>query len=212
MRNDAIPPGLSPRYLRLLDPEILEAGRQAFRKMNRGMLVMWRLGLGWTTDLWPAGFGRLMVIEHVGRKTGTRYRTPVNFTPDGDDVVCLAGFGERTDWLRNVLTRPDIAVWLPDGRWEARVEDASGDPERLDLMRRVLIDSGFAAPLIGIHPRRISDEDLADATSAYHLLRIRPLRRADAPDGPGDLTWVWYPIGAVLAAGLWLCRRRRPGA
>jgi deazaflavin-dependent oxidoreductase (nitroreductase family) len=172
------------------------------------MLFIWRLGLGRTADIWPAGFGRLMVIEHVGRRSGRPYRTPVNYTVVGGDVYCLAGFGARTDWYRNVLARPEIAVWLPDGRWEARAEDASDDPCRLHLMRRVLIDSGFAAPLIGLHPKRIEDTDLAEVTATYPLLRITLLERRDAPGGPGGLAWVWWPVGGAFAIGC-LTRRRR---
>lgn len=202
-------PGLAPRYGSIAEPETLDALRQGFRRMNRGMLLLWRLGLGRMAGMWPGGFGRLMVIEHVGRKTGTRYRTPVNYTVVGDDLYCLAGFGGRTDWFRNVLARPDIAVWLPDGRWEAQAEDASSDPHRLDLMRRVLIDSGFAAPLIGIRPQQIGDDDLATATASYHLLRIRPVALKHAPDGPGDLAWVWRPLGVAFVVGFLLGRRRR---
>ena len=208
-RHTTARPGLAPRYGRIEEPGTLKALRQGFRRMNLGMLMLWRLGLGRMADMWPAGFGRLMVIEHVGRKSGTRYRTPVNYTVVGDDIYCLAGFGGRTDWFRNVLAHPDIAVWLPGGRWEAHAEDASDDPRRLDFIRRVLIDSGFAAPLIGIHPRQIGDDDLVTATASYRLLRIRPGVQQHAPDGPGDLAWVWRPLGVALVIGFLLGRRYR---
>jgi deazaflavin-dependent oxidoreductase (nitroreductase family) len=183
--------------------------RRGLRRVNPGMLLIWRLGLGRLAEIWPRGFGRLMVIEHVGRRSGTVYRTPVNFTPDGDHVYCIAGFGEGTDWYRNVLARPDIAVWLPGGRWAARAEDASGDPRRLQVMRRVLIDSGFAAPLIGLYPNRLGDVELEKATASYRLVRIRPLRHEDAPDGPGDLAWMWWPLGGAFVVGYLMGRLRR---
>jgi deazaflavin-dependent oxidoreductase (nitroreductase family) len=201
--------GVAARYERILEPRALEIVRSGLRRANRSMLYLWRLGLGRTADLWPRGFGRLMVIEHVGRKTGTRYCTPVNYTVDNGDLYCVVGFGDHTDWYRNVLARPEIAVWLPDGRWEAHAGDASDDPRRLQVMRSVLLDSGFAAPLIGLHPRRIGDDDLAAATATYRLLRIHPVRRSDAPDGPGDLAWVWRPLIAALAIGYLLGRARR---
>lgn len=202
-------PGLSPRYTKILEPEMLERLRRSFRGMNRWMLLIWRLGLGPITGLWPAWFGRMLVIEHIGRKSGTAYRTPVNFTRCGPDIYCLAGFGPKTDWLRNVLAQPDVAIWLPDGRWTARATDASDSPDRLDLMRRVLIDSGFASRAIGLDPKAASDETVAEATAAYRLLRITPAEREDAPDGPGDLTWIWPPLAVAFLAGRWLGRRKR---
>ena len=200
--------GQDARYQRVTEPNALKLLRRGFRQMNRGMVLLWRIGLGRLADVWPRGFGRLLVIEHTGRKSGTRYRTPVNYTVDGDDLYCVAAFGDRTDWYRNLLASGQTAVWLPDGRWEASVADVSDDPRRIDLIRSVLIDSGFAAPLFGLHPQRLGDEDLAKATSTYRLMRIRPLQRQTAPDGPGDLAWIWFPIGAATALG-WLRHRSR---
>lgn len=196
-------PGIAPRYQKVLEPEFLESLRRRFKGMNRWMLLIWRTGLGRWAEAWPAGFGRLMVIEHVGRRSGTRYRTPVNFTRCGPDLYCLAGFGPKTDWYRNVLAEPEIAVWLPDGRWTATAAEASGSPDRLHLMRKVLIDSGFASRAIGLDPRTADQEALDEATATYRLLRITPDERRDAPDGPGDLSWVWWPIGLAFLAGRW---------
>ena len=45
------------------------------------------------------GYG---IVEHVGRKSGKAYRTPVNvFRAEGGFVIWL-GYGMRTDWLRNL--------------------------------------------------------------------------------------------------------------
>ncbi len=192
--------GVAARYERVLDPEALEAMRRSFNLMNKGMVPLWRLGLARMMNVWPAGFGRILVLEHVGRRSGTNYRTPVNFAMVGDDLYCVAAFGERTHWYRNILAAPEIAVWLPHGRWVASAEDASDDPRRLALMRRVLLDSGFAAPLVGLYPRRMSDESLAEATSRYRLLRIHPRYKQVAADGPGDLAWVWIVVATLLAA------------
>lgn len=192
-----------------MEPDTLDVLRRVFHLMNMGMVLFWRLGLGRLAGVWPRGFGRLLVIEHTGRRSGSCYRTPVNYTVVGDDLYCVAAFGERTDWYRNLLANPNSAVWLPDGRWDAEVADVSDDPGRVDLTRRVLVDSGFAAHLFGLHPNEIEDEDLAEAISAYRLVRIRPLRKQTATVGPGDLMWIWFPIGAAVGAGL-LCRRSRP--
>jgi deazaflavin-dependent oxidoreductase (nitroreductase family) len=45
------------------------------------------------------GFG---IVVHTGRKTGRRYRTPVNvFRRSGVYVIALT-YGTRADWVRNV--------------------------------------------------------------------------------------------------------------
>ncbi|MCJ7725067.1 MAG: nitroreductase family deazaflavin-dependent oxidoreductase [Acidimicrobiia bacterium] len=202
-------PGLAPRYHKVLEPKTLQALRQRFRGMNRWMLLIWRTGLGRGAEIWPAGFGRLMVIEHVGRKSGTLYRTPVNFTRCGPDLYCLAGFGAKTDWYQNALATPQIAVWLPDGRWTATAAEASDSPDRIGLMRKVLVDSGFASRAIGLDPRVADDDVLASATETYRLLRITPEEREDTAGGPGDLAWIWRPMLSAFVLGWWLGRRDR---
>jgi deazaflavin-dependent oxidoreductase (nitroreductase family) len=45
----------------------------------------------------------LGIVEHRGRRSGRRYRTPVNvFRRDGGFAVALT-YGPRTDWVKNVL-------------------------------------------------------------------------------------------------------------
>jgi hypothetical protein len=78
-------------------PEQLNGLRRFFHAMNYFMVFMLRLGLGRMCEWWPEGFGRIMVIEHRGRRSGKHYATPVNYAPVNGDVYCLAGFGPRTD-------------------------------------------------------------------------------------------------------------------
>jgi deazaflavin-dependent oxidoreductase (nitroreductase family) len=49
---------------------------------------------------WLTGFG---IVEHVGRRSGGSYRTPVNvFRTSGGYVIALT-YGSDTDWVKNVL-------------------------------------------------------------------------------------------------------------
>ena len=50
------------------------------------------------------------VVRHVGRKTGRPYETPV-VAVDHDGAVYIARpYGERTDWLSNVLAKGSATV------------------------------------------------------------------------------------------------------
>lgn len=46
---------------------------------------------------------KLGTLEHVGRKSGRRYRTPLLVFETRDGYAILVGYGEQTDWLKNVL-------------------------------------------------------------------------------------------------------------
>lgn len=195
--------GVAPRFGALGDPALLERLRRWFRRLNPGMVLLWRIGLGRLFGLWPATAGAIMVIEHTGRVSGRRYRTPVNFAEADGRVVCLAAFGERTDWYRNLMARPDVTLWLPRGRRQAVAEDLSGRADRARLVRAVLLASGFAAPAFGLHPKAMSDEEVERTTATYRLVGFVLGERS--PGRTADLAWVWP---AVVVAAVLQKRRR----
>jgi deazaflavin-dependent oxidoreductase (nitroreductase family) len=149
-----------------------------------------------------------MVVTQTGRKTGRKRRTPVNYAIIDGDIYCTSGFGRRSDWYHNMLAHPEVEVWLPDGWWAGTAEDVSEAENRIELMRAVLIGSGFAAYLAGINPRTFSDEKLEAVTKPYRLIRIRRMEALTGSGGPGDLAWVW-PLTTTLLLGWMLLRRRR---
>jgi deazaflavin-dependent oxidoreductase (nitroreductase family) len=184
--------------------------RQGFKKLNRLMLWHWRLGMGPYINFWPGGMGRFIVLVHTGRKSGRTYRNPVNYAEIEGDIYVTAGFGKVTDWYRNIMANPRIEAWLPDGRWQADVEDITGQPGQTAVLREVLKGSGFVAYLAGINPNQMSDADLEAATAAYRLLRIRRVAPLPAAGGPGDLLWLWPLLTMVaLVVGLAWPRGRR---
>jgi len=145
--------------------------RQAFRLVNRLMVFMWKIGMGRLINIWPAALGRIMVIKHLGRRSGQVRMAPVNYAPVGGELYCTAGFGSGSDWYRNIMANPQVELWLPEGKSPARAEDISDCPERLTLLRQILIASGFAAPLFGITPK-VSDEQLAALTPGYRIIHF----------------------------------------
>ena len=41
-------------------------------------------------------------VDHVGRRSGRQYRTPVTAFPTTDGVAILLPYGADTDWVRNL--------------------------------------------------------------------------------------------------------------
>lgn len=202
-------PAVAPRYERVLSPGVMHRLRLVFRSMNRGMVLMWRLGLGRWADAWPSVAGRILVVEHRGRRTGTRYLAPLNFTSDNRSRYCLAAFGPEADWYRNVFAAQRAVLWLPDGRWTAVATDVTGEAGSRDRIRQVLIDSGFAARVFGLNPGVMTDVEIDAATSGYRLVRFELIDRCD--ESPADLAAAWVAIAAAVAAigaGVVLRRRR----
>ena len=192
--------------------------RSFFRWLNRRMLLMWRLGFG--SHFADPSLGYIMVLTTTGRKSGQRRRAPLNFDIEGETVQCLAGFGATTHWLLNLQSDPACEVWLPDGRRMAgRGEMVTDESRRIELVRRVLIRSGFAGKLA--HPdldlTTAPDEEIASLGvqpgRRYEVVEIRLGEDVTGPGGPGDLKWVGPVAGlaglVVLLAGLLLRKSRK---
>lgn len=52
----------------------------------------------------------LGTLEHVGRKSGKHYRTPLLVFKTQHGFVILIGYGPETDWLKNVLAGGPTAL------------------------------------------------------------------------------------------------------
>lgn len=180
--------------------------KRLFKLFNKFMLLLWRLGLGSIGNQTRFG-GYVMVITQTGRKSGQVRRTPVNYAIIDGDIYCTSGFGRRSDWYHNILANPQVEMWLPDGWWAGHAEDVTEAENRIDLMRAVLVGSGFAAYLAGINPHKLSDEELEAATGTYRLIRIRREQAMTGTGGPGDLTWIW-PLSTILLLALLLAKKR----
>lgn len=158
-------------------PRQMNSLRKVFHAMNRFMVWMWKMGWGKAMNIWPAGFGRMMIIRHRGRKSGREYLTPVNYAIVGGEIYCTAGFGSISDWYRNMLANPDVELWLPEGRKTYCAEDVSDSTNRLFLLRQVIIASGFAGPLFGINQKKLNDEQLDALSSSYRLVHFKMEKR-----------------------------------
>ena len=158
--------------------------------------------------VWPEISGSVMVLTHIGRKTGIKRYQPLNYAIVDDDIYCIAAFGDVSDWYRNIRANPFVEVWLPDGWWAGVAEDISDSPARAQLIRQILIGSGFVAYAAGLNPRKMTDEEIDAESKKYRLLRIRRSAARTGPGGPGDLEWVWH-IATIILLGIVLFRRRR---
>ena len=52
--------------------------------------------------LWAGWAPTMGILEHVGRKSGKPYRTPLTVFPTHDGVAILLTYGPDRDWLKNI--------------------------------------------------------------------------------------------------------------
>ena len=73
------------------------------------------------------------IIEHVGRRSGTVRRTPLNIFRRGDRYVVALTYGPNVQWLKNVLAAGGCRI-LTRGRWVTLAEPRRfRDPSRREV-------------------------------------------------------------------------------
>ena len=79
------------------------------------------------------------VVEHVGRRSGRRFRTPVNFYRRGDGYAIALMYGSDSQWVRNVLAAGGVDVETRGRRLHLVDPRVVRDPARSLLPRPVRV-------------------------------------------------------------------------
>ncbi len=90
------------------------------RWLVRAPIVLYRTGLGFLFGRW------LLMLEHVGRRTGARRYVVLEVVerPTPNQFVIVSGFGTGAQWYRNVVAYPHVRVsW-----WFRRLVPAQATP------------------------------------------------------------------------------------
>jgi deazaflavin-dependent oxidoreductase (nitroreductase family) len=53
--------------------------------------------------MWAGWAPTMGILEHVGRKSGKPYRTPLNVFSTDDGVAVLLTYGPNRNWLKNIV-------------------------------------------------------------------------------------------------------------
>ena len=171
--------------------------RRLFRVLNKFMMVpIFRLGLGPIVGNPLTGY--IMVLKTTGRKTGKTRYTPVNYGIFEGDVFCLAGWGQISDWFRNIKANPKIEVIHPDGPLAGVVDEVTDARKRIFIIRLIMKNAGFAAFLEGYNPFKLSDEELEAKLGGLPVLRIHPTGLGNGAADPAGWLWLLTLAFSVL--------------
>ena len=141
MASDLTPEQLAKRKEQLASPVVpkvikyMAKAQVAVFKATKGRIgSKWRIGAGFRKPV------ATLLLEHVGRKSGTQFTTPLLYLKDGTDLVVVAsqgGLPKNPQWYYNVAAAPDTRVWLKKEIRDVRARVA-GPEERAQLWPRLV--------------------------------------------------------------------------
>jgi deazaflavin-dependent oxidoreductase (nitroreductase family) len=133
-------------------------------RVTEGHAIVYRATRGLVGHRFP-GAPPMLLLDHVGAKSGKRRTTPLVYARDGENVVLVAskgGYPKNPAWFHNLNANPDTTIQIGSRRQEvhARVADAE---ERARLWPIVVqVYSGYESyrrrtereiPLVVLEPR-----------------------------------------------------------
>ena len=144
------------------------------RWLFRLPVPLFRAGLGFLFG------GRIIMLEHVGRKSGlTRYSCVevVDRDPSADTRTIVSGYGEHAQWYRNLCAQPDIEVRI--GRGRCAVHAALLSPEEgadvmADYARRYPKMAPNLMKLCGAHIDGTEADYREVAVKRLRFVRLEP--------------------------------------
>ena len=120
----------------------LDIGDRVWPLTRRFMGVhthLYRLTGGRLGHTIPGVGGKMLLLDHVGAKSGTRRTSPLLYVRDGDDLVVVAskgGFPKHPAWYHNLMANSDTTVQVGTEKRPVHARTASRRGARAPLAAR----------------------------------------------------------------------------
>ena len=96
------------------------------RVLFKGPLIWWRMGMGPILSHPMLAGHKMLVLTSWGRKSKLPRHTMLSYTEVADKIYVVSGWGERSDWYRNIMENSGVTVQVGRNTYTAyarRVED-----------------------------------------------------------------------------------------
>ncbi len=182
------------------------------KKLFKTPILLYRLGLGKL-------FGSyILILSTTGRKTKKTRHTPVEYFLHEGQYYIISGFGEQTDWYKNIMENPQVTIqngYEPicatarspktDEEWEAVHLYLTRSP-----VGRILMADYLAS--MEDRPEDIQSADIMSELKDLPVLTFDPTDKPCPPALEADLVWAWPIILLGMAVDitiLWLWSRKK---
>ena len=89
----------------------------------------------------------MLLLDHVGAKSGKKRTSPLLYLTDGDDLVIVAskgGYPKHPAWFHNLKANPDTTVQVGTERRKVRARVANAEQRKRLWPKAVEVYDGYA--------------------------------------------------------------------
>jgi deazaflavin-dependent oxidoreductase (nitroreductase family) len=168
-------------------------------------LIVWRLGFGPILSHPALGGNKMLVLTSWGRVSKLPRHTMVSYTITNESVYVVSGWGERSDWVKNLLANPEVTVQVGRKTFSAHARRVEKESEVREIALSLFQsggDSHFAAWLEALEIEYSLDDLMAKRERVY-FVGFDPVEEAGPPPLKADLMWVWGLVFGIVVL-LWV--------
>jgi F420H(2)-dependent quinone reductase len=99
------------------------------RRVMKGHTAVYRVTNGLVGHRFP-GAPPMLLLDHVGAKSGTKRTSPLVYVQDGKNIVLVASKGghpKHPGWYHNLRANPDTTIQVGSKRRAVRARDATDE-------------------------------------------------------------------------------------
>jgi deazaflavin-dependent oxidoreductase (nitroreductase family) len=148
-----------------IDPlGLADRGWPILRRLMGVHTVVYRVSGGLVGHRFP-GAPPMLLLDHVGARSGIERTTPLVYIEDGDDLVLVAskgGYPKNPAWFHNLRAHPEATVQVGSERRRVRARVASPSERARLWPKAVAVYAGYEGyqertnreiPLVILQPR-----------------------------------------------------------
>jgi deazaflavin-dependent oxidoreductase (nitroreductase family) len=107
----------------------------------------------------------VLLVDHVGAKSGTRRTSPLVYARDGEDVILVAskgGYPKNPAWFHNLMANPDTSIQIGSTHSQVHARVAAPEERKRLWPKVVQVYGGYEdyrrrtdreIPLVILEPR-----------------------------------------------------------
>jgi len=119
----------------------------ALRRFMGIHTLLYRASGGRLGHTLPGVGGQMLLLDHLGARSGVRRTSPLLYIPDGDNVFVIAskgGFPQNPAWYHNLAAHPDTTVQIGSQRRPVHARVATPEERERLWPRAVETYGGYA--------------------------------------------------------------------
>lgn len=172
-------------------------------------LIWWRMGLGPILSHNALAGNKMLVLTSWGRRSHKPRHTMLSYVRVGEREYVCSGWGEKSDWYKNIVVYPQVAIqvgWKTYCARARRVQEMDEFSKVTQEMFETGGDTHFESWLesYGIE---CNPQGMLEKRDRLYLVAFDPIDEAGPPPLPVDLKWVWWVILVIMAGVCWFVRR-----